>query len=167
MKRVIGAALLAGVLLMASAGPATADGPIIEPGPSTTLQFRAGDVCEFAVGIETILNQSLQKVFLAASGEPERIILTGRVILRLSNLEAGTSIDVNASGPALVIPHDDGSISLVGHGRGIQWFTPANEEGPSLLLILGRATLDISPTGDVSNFTAVGTTRDLCAALAA
>jgi len=158
--------LLAAAVTLASAGVATADGPIIEPGPSTTVQFAAGEVCEFPVGVDTIVNRSLQKVFLAPSGEPERIILTGRVILRLTNLEAGTSIDVNASGPALLIPHEDGSISLVGHGRGVQWFTPANEEGPALLVILGRATLDISPTGEISNFTAVGTTGDLCAVLA-
>ena len=166
MNGVIRAVMLAGALLIVSAHPALADGPIIEPGPSTTLQFRAGEVCEFPVSVETIVNQSLQKVFLDASGEPERIILTGQVILRLTNLETGASIDVNASGPALIIPHDDGSISLVGHGRGVQWFTPANEEGPALLLILGRATLDISATGEISNFTAVGTTQDLCAALA-
>jgi hypothetical protein len=83
----------------------------------------------------------------------------------LTNLDTGTTITVNVSGPAKITEGADGSFTLVGTGLWGWGNNPETGE-PGQFLTAGRFVVSIDAAGNES-FQIVGTITDLCPQLAA
>jgi hypothetical protein len=82
----------------------------------------------------------------------------------LTNLDTGTTITVNVSGPGQLTDRTDTSFTLVGTGHWLMGSHPqTNELG--LVLTAGRFVLSVDPLGNES-LQIVGTVTDLCSQLA-
>lgn len=46
-----------------------------------------------------------------------RLVITGKLTEQVTNLQTGESQSFKASGPLRIIPHDDGSATVMTHGR--------------------------------------------------
>ena len=119
MRRVGTVAILSSLMLIASAAPAAAAGPTREflPAPEF-IEFAAGDLCDFPVRIDVLVNKEYGTTFFDAAGQPTRTLVSGRLILRLVNLDTSKSIVVNASGPGLVVYEGD-NIRVTLRGRSL------------------------------------------------
>lgn len=165
MGRKLAAAFVASACVAgAGAGATGAAGPIREPGQPTSGVAPAGAVCSFALDVETIENGVTVKTYLDPDGNITRIKSEGRLVIRLTNLDSGASIDVNASGPGTLTINLDGSLDAVGGGLGLLLLTPGDAGGPGAFLSSGRIHLVIGPTG-ITTFESTGLVRDLCAEL--
>ncbi len=92
--------------------------PIFAPGGAVGTTQPAGAVCPFPLQVDILTDRSTSKTFLDANGNPDHAIITGYVVARFTNTATGESITRNTSGPALVVFHDDGSVSISGRGPG-------------------------------------------------
>jgi hypothetical protein len=113
--------------------------------------------CAFPVSVEIVKNQEY-----ALTRSDGTTIVTGRFVVRLTNLVSGVSKTVNASGPAKFVSTAD-SFTIYGKGRGLIFLT-AEELGTSnsvLLLVTGPAVIRFTSIG-VSFTHTGGTTTDLC-----
>jgi hypothetical protein len=158
------AAALTTVAVLAGAFASTA---------SADETFPAGKVCPFPVQLETVVdNENAPVVFPEANGDV-RVIVTGRYVARLTNLENGNSLVVNASGPAFLTIHPDGSFDGVFAGRSLIDLFPSDiPAGPVLLVNSGRLIIETVLGGEhigglQTNLQAqVGHLEDLCTVLA-
>lgn len=166
MKRLslVGALLVALTVPFVS-GVAAAGKPVFAPGGAASVTAAAGEICPFPLEIEILIDRSVSKTFFDENGDPSYIIITGHVVAQFTNTATGESIVRNASGPARIVLHDDGSVTVTGRGPGWLALFSTDEGGPSLTYFLGLTTFDISATGRFSNVSSVGTTTDLCAIL--
>jgi hypothetical protein len=71
------------------------------------IDFAAGDLCDFPVRIEILVNKEYGLTFFDEAGQPVRTIATGRLITRLVNLDTSKAVVINASGPALIVYEGD------------------------------------------------------------
>ena len=119
MRRVGTVAILSSLMLIASAAPVAAAGPTREflPAPEF-IEFAAGELCAFPVRIDVLVNKEYGTTFFDAAGQPTRTLVSGRLILRLVNLDTSKSIVVNASGPGLVVYQGD-NIRVTLRGRSL------------------------------------------------
>ena len=164
LLRAFSAALL-GVLLsaqVAAAKPPSREAFIQEP-----VTFAAGEVCSFSVRLENVRGGQTLTAF--ANGT---VRITGSVWTRVTNVDRGKSVTVNASGPATITPNSDGTVTLKASGQFLLFFFPgelgAGRDGAVLLttgLVVERLTADFS---EIISFTHTGgTTEDLCQTLLA
>jgi hypothetical protein len=170
MKRLGLVAIVGAIAMFAVSGalPAAAGKPAKFPAsPPITGSFNAGDVCAFQVDTAPVTSSQTVKVWSDSSGNATRIEFTGHVVIALTNHDTGKRLEFNASGPGTVYPHPDGSASAVARGPSTFALFPGDDRGPALLYIKGRATFDISPTGQISNLKVSGHVEDVCAMLAA
>lgn len=158
--RVLWVAGLATTLLLGAAAPAVMAGkpsrePLIYP---PTIDIAAGDSCDFAVRIDVLVNGEWNTTFTGPKGV--RTHTSGRLIVRVNNVETGANVTLNISGPGLYVPHDDGTATSYFYGSGLTWF-------PGTLAVFnGPATLELAPDGSTISFGGVhGPLRDLCVEL--
>src|SRR4051812_5220297 len=102
---------LAALVLTASAG---ATAPIPIP-PNPDASYAAGQICPFPVSVHATENGSL--LHQLRNGQ---LLITGKLSQQVTNLSTGLSRTYRVNGPLRVIFHDDGSFTLVSHGR-ILW----------------------------------------------
>jgi hypothetical protein len=109
--------VIAGSLLLAlPAAPVAANAPIIEPLPGEDFVIPAGAMCEFPVSVEFLVNRQKGITFLDDEGNFVRQIQSGALFFRLTNLDDDVSIVLNVSGPGIVTPNPDGSVTVEAHG---------------------------------------------------
>jgi hypothetical protein len=120
------------VVALALVGPASADRPIripLTPGGGAT--YAAGEACEFPVTGTEVVNASVVTLFFAKNGDLSRVLVTGRIVVRVTNDVTGKSVTLNVSGPVEITD-----------------ITPESERdtllGPSLLHL---RTGDVAPVG--------------------
>jgi len=159
--------LVVALLALLPAAPALAKGPIIEPAPGEDFVIPAGEMCEFGVSVEFVVNRERTITFLDDEGNFVRQLIVGALSYRLTNLSTGGSLELNIPGPGLVTPNPDGSITLVARGP---WtlFDPFGTH----IFNAGRAVVigTFDPTTGVLHLdivSIVGHSYDICAALAA
>ena len=142
---------------------ALAQKPVKEPVVLEPIEFAAGEVCPFAVRLEAIGNKQQMKTF--PSG---RVMITGRLITRVTNLATNRSMVVNTSGPVTMTELENDRIRIVGRGRNIVFSFERDVTGAALLLTTGRGVsiLDLA-TDTVVSYQHQGRAIDLCARLAA
>jgi hypothetical protein len=156
--RIVVGALLAAVF----AAPAYAAPPTREPvqlPPSFTVE----GICSFTVQVDVLANR--EKVTTFSNGTQ---LITGTVKDRLTNAsDPKQTIVVNSSGPATLVPQDDGSIILTGRGLGLQPFPAgASITGmPEFLQFSGREVLRFNPDGSFNEVRRGHVKLDVCAAL--
>ena len=91
-----------------------------------------------------------------------RLLVNGKLFVRITNLNTGKSMDVNISGPANVTLTSERNM-----GRGLLLLFPEDAGGPGLFLNTGRLDVIRGEDGFITNYTVRGTSVDVCAALAA
>ena len=166
MRRTI--ALLFGlILVLATTSPVLAVKPERFFLPADDLQFAAGEVCDFPVMQEVVVNREYGLLFPVAQDGSQLMLVTGSLVLREINEATGKSIVVNASGPGKLTFNADGSLVASGGGRWTVFLFPTDVGGPSFHLTTGRVTVRIEADGTVSLAIFPNRTTDLCAALAA
>jgi hypothetical protein len=160
MRRGLIAAFFVTLLVLCFAATGSAMGPTREPvfvGAETI-----SGVCSFPVRLTPLVNREIVKVF--PSG---RALVTGRLLVRLTNMRTRASLVVNASGPATFVPRGD-SFVVYARGRALLIFFPG-ELGPgsdgALLLVSGLA-IEIFDPGGLTVLRLPPNRRNLCRALA-
>lgn len=174
--------LLAGRLLLGSlvfavpvlfAGVASAGGPIREftglvPGDNFDLGG-PGDVCEgFTVNILIVENNEYTITFAPDAAGTVRQLVQGRFVVAFTNVESGSSVTRNVSGPGEYLYHSDGSVDFRGSGAWAIFFF-VDQRGPgtpgALFVNYGKIVLHTDPDGIQTVVEQVGTQEDLCATL--
>ena len=151
--------LLAGLLVAIAAAALTA--PVATAAKPTREHVTFSDrtftgQCSFAVFRHVLVNRSVLTTY---SDGTQR--LTGTFKERLTNVDTGKFIDVNASGPVLTIFHLDGSSTEINGGR--QFLRPPGR----LLITTGRVIVERNAAATIVGFTQEGgTTQDVCELLA-
>jgi hypothetical protein len=159
MRHVL-ALLCAGIVALAATGAAFSAGPVREPVVFDPITFDAGEVCPFAVTIETVVNKEILKDF------GDHLIITGRLVALVRNDDTEKSVVLNVSGPAKVV-FDEDSATQYGRGLGLNFFLPG-DLGPegALLWTRGPMIQRFSEEGlEIVRMAPV--VRDVCAMLAA
>ena len=127
--------MLAAALVLVSAQTVLAAKPDREPLElPPTLEFAAGEACDFPVLVEFLANRGKTLTFYDDAGNAIRQIGTGTLKIRVSNLadESVVPLDLNISGPIHTTLHPDGSATLVFGGRGISLFSPEPSCSPQV-----------------------------------
>jgi hypothetical protein len=113
-------------------------------------------VCPFPVAIHADINQEFSK-----EHQNGVTIITGRLVVTITNTETGESVAYNISGP-VHITSQDGLETQVFLGRSLL-FTP----DIGMLVTSGRAVTTFNPdTGEFTLVSRQGHAEDVCARLA-
>ena len=147
--------------------PALADAPIIEPVPAEDFVIAEGEMCEFAVSVEILVNREKSITFLDDEGNFDHQLVTGALRYELTNLSTGGAIVFNIPGPGRFSPNPDGTITLVATGPWVL-FDPFGTH----VFNAGRAVVigTVDPTTGILQLeiqSIVGHSYDICEALAA
>ena len=161
MRRFLLVVALVAASSVVAAPPAAAQKPVKEPLPVHPDEVFT-DLCAFPVLVQEIMNKT--KTITFPDG---RVIYSGALKIRVTNMDTQKSILVNASGAGVERPRNDGGITIKGTGHWF-WIFRAGELGPGtpaqLLHTVGRIVFTITGTGEMS---LVGGKRtDLCQRLA-
>lgn len=147
--------------VLATSAVANASPPIPIP-PNTEATWPAGTVCSYPVHVVATENKSL----LHPLGNGQ-LVITGKLTEQVTNLRSGESESFKASGPLRIIPHDDGSATVITHGRLFLTLSGSGDViGPGLFVLVGRVVTQISPEGNLTSISHVPNMIDVCAALA-
>lgn len=84
-------------LVLALAGPAAAGKPERVAVPQET--FVISGFCDFDVLVEPLASKTFNTTFFDRDGNPTRDHGTGRLVIRMTNIDSGRSIELNISGP--------------------------------------------------------------------
>jgi hypothetical protein len=146
--------LAAALLTVVAANAATAAQPIRSP--LFAEDFSSDQLCSFPVLIEVTANKEFVTEF-----SDGRLLITGKFFVRVTNLDTGESLDLNASGPAMFAPE-----RAFLRGRTLFLLFPTDPDGPGLLLTSGSLQLIAAEDGSLAGFNLTGRSLDVCAALA-
>jgi hypothetical protein len=163
MKRLIHLMSLAVVTLLLMPGVARADQPMREGLPQADFTIQGS--CSFDVDLHIIRNNEFITTF-----SDGRQLITGALVVSLTNVDTGKAITLNISGPVFFTPHEDGSLTVALNGRSLVFFA-AGDLGPGsagvLELTSGPAVIEFDANGSAVSYTkASAATVDLCAVLA-
>jgi hypothetical protein len=151
MRKYLLTIVIATILAFSGAQPAHAEGPIKEPAVLDPVEFPAGLVCEFPVRLEAEANRASIKFF--PNG---RVVITGFLWTRVTNLTTGESISFNTSGPGTFTPNADGSVDLRARGQSLFVFFPGDLGGARLLRTTGLIRETLSADNVVVAFSHTG-----------
>jgi len=158
--------MLASLLAGAMALPALAAKPeraFLEAPPPT--DYAAGELCSYAVRVEFPINNEYGITFAPQNDGSQRMIVTGRLVAMVTNLETGESITLNASGPGTFWFAPDGTLAIDGGGHWLLYLYPTDVGGPGIFYTSGPIHLEAGASG-VTALTMPRHTRDICAMLA-
>jgi hypothetical protein len=163
MRRIFIAFSSALFILAVGASPAAATKPVREPTPDFEFEFAAGEVCSFAIEGTTLVNRGYTTTFFDPNGNPVMQIISGTLIVQVTNLDTGTSVVRNISGPGTITFAPDGGFTLEANGA---WLFVTLPGGPSLAYInKGRIVFEFTPDGQINVLMQQGIQEDLCATL--
>ena len=95
------AIMAAGALVLAIAGPAAAAKP--ERVPVPPQDFVISGFCDFDVLVETLASKTYNTTFFDRDGNVTRDLGTGHLVVRMTNVDTGRSIELNISGPGTFV----------------------------------------------------------------
>ena len=149
----------------AAASPPTREDQLLPP----TIRLRS--VCpDIRVIVADILaNTEVATTWSDANGDPVRTIVTGRLVVRLTNPDSGVSIVRNISGPGETVFHANGSTTLTATGSWFNFYAPGQlgaGSAPTSFLTHGRLVIDTDANGVSTIVSRTGTLEDVCATLA-
>jgi hypothetical protein len=147
------ASIAAAFLTLLAVGAATAAQPQREP--LLFEDFTIEGVCGFPVLFEATANKEYITFF-----EDGRVQVNGKFKVVLTNTLTGTSLGLNASGPALLAPVERY------RGRSIVLLFSFDAGGPGMVLTTGRVDILRAEDGSIVGMETHGSTVDVCAALA-
>lgn len=122
-RAIIGSTLAALTVALALPSLAAAAKPLKDDVHMTPhFVLPAGAACEFDMSVDVQANGEKYKLWLDRHGDLERGLLTGRLVLELTNLETDASVVLNVSGPGHDRFNADGTIDTAYTGRGLPFF---------------------------------------------
>ena len=149
-------AAAAALLLTPTAG---ASAPVpIPPNPDVT--WPAGTVCAFPVRVVATANKSL--LHTLRNGQ---LLITGTLVQQVTNESTGASKTFRVNGPLRVIFHDDGTFTLISHGRILWTFFTQDAGGPGLFVFTGHVVVEDNADGFATSVSHVPKVEDVCAEL--
>ena len=151
---------VAAAAVLATGTRANASAPIPIP-PNPEMTWPAGTLCSYPVHVVATENKSL--LHQLSNGQ---LIITGKLTERVTNLRTGESQSFKASGPLRIIPHPDGSATVISHGRLLTLSGGGDVIGPGLFILVGGVVTQISPEGNLTSIGHVPNMIDVCALLA-
>jgi hypothetical protein len=166
MKRFLGAIAFASLLVLVPTTAVQARQPVRQPAPDLEFSVDAGDFCPFAVTAETLVNREKQLIFLDEADNPVKIIITGTLIVRITNDDSEASVVRNISGPAVLSFHEDGSLTVKLTGSSLLGLFPTDAGGPTLKATHGLVVLQVGTAGTVTDTSIRGHVEDMCQTLA-
>jgi len=135
---------------------ASAEKPIKAPAPAPDMF--TGQFCDdFMVQLNVLVTENFAITF--GNG---REFIGGRLIIEAVNLDTGTSVTVNVSGPVFI---GSGGDPFILRGDSIL-FAEAGDFGPGTPATLVVTSGTVTFRADVPGYTLQGRSRDLCAELA-
>ena len=112
------------------------------------VTYPAGELCDFDLLFDDILNTSHSLSFPVADDGTQRVLFGGRIMLRLTNLDTGTSRVYNASGPGTFTFGD--TLVVKGHGAWLLTFFDGDAGGPGAWYTRGHIRVEVDlETGQV------------------
>ena len=167
MRRVLGSLCLSIVVMAATTVSALAARPerAFAEAPPTT-DYEAGEICAFPVRIETPVNKGYSLTFEVAADGTQRMIVTGRLGTKVTNLDTNEWLTANVSGPGVFTFAADGTTSIKGGGPWLLYLTPTDVGGPGMWLTFGRLQVEVGETS-VTAIVLPRNSRDVCEMLAA
>ena len=108
------ATMLAAALVLAVAGPAAAAKPERVAVPQE--DFVISGFCDFDVLVEPLASQTFNTMFFDRDGNPTRDHGTGRLVVRMTNIDSGRSIELNISDPGTFVDGPAG-LTVDTHGN--------------------------------------------------
>ncbi len=159
--------LTALAVLVLGSSPADAAGrPTREPLSYQPNAFPAGLACDFEVATEDVINEEVATTFPPQANGDVMTLVSGRLVSRVTHVDTGESIELNASGPGQIVTHPDGSVTATVEGPSFLILLPGDvPSGPSFVVNYGRFVVDIAPDGQFIGLTQRGNQFDVCAAL--
>lgn len=155
--------LLVLALALGGAFPSTAlaEPPVKEPVVNEPQEFAAGEVCPFPVLFEST-GGNVSITFFASG----RFHVTGRELIRVTNLDTLESIELDTTGAIAFRPLADGNLAITARGRNLIYFLPQDVGGAGLFLVTGRIAEVLDSTTDtITAEESHGRRLDVCAAL--
>jgi hypothetical protein len=160
--------VFASLLVLLVAAPVSAATPTKEAQGPVLNEFAAGDVCDFAVRVESLETNAKAITFDRRDGAL-KVNLSGSLVEQMTNLDTGKSIVRQSSGPAKVFQNDAGHIVLKYGGASVLPFFDGDVIGRGLLYFKGGG--GETEIGDDGFFFVrvdfPSHVEDLCAALSA
>ena len=168
MKRLVVIAPVLCALLLMVAPSASAQGkPTRIPQGPFDVSFSAGQVCSFALEAKSVVQQEVETLWSNPDGTPNHAEVNGKLVVQFTNLDTGSNVTLNESGPGSIVFNPDGSLTFHDTGpTGLSLFPTDQPPGPATILNYGRTVLTVSPTGMVTILSMTGNTLDVCAMIA-
>jgi len=124
------------LLVLMAAGPVSATPPTKEPEPPVSDEFAAGDVCDFAIRVESLESKAKTILFDRRDGAL-KVNLSGSLVEQITNLDTGASVIRQSSGPAKVSLNDAGHVVFKYGGASVLPFFDGDVTGRGLLYFKG------------------------------
>ena len=99
--------------------------------------YPAGELCDFDLLFEDVLNTSHSLTFPAADDGTQRVLFGGRIVLHLTNLDTGVSRFYNASGPGTFTFGE--TLVVKGQGPWLLYFFEGDADGPGVWYVRGTS----------------------------
>jgi hypothetical protein len=156
-------AFLLGATSLAAGAPPTRQ-PNVIPTPFVITDTQGNNPCSFPVQVNVTTNKEVVTTF-AQKGSATSVHISGALMVQLTNMTTGASIDRNISGPTHLTYNADGSITQIALGQQLWVFDPGvAPDLPRLVVISGRTVSLFNPGFALLSRT--GAYEDICAALA-
>jgi hypothetical protein len=149
------ATIAAVALVLALAGPAAAAKPERVAVPQET--FVISGFCDFDVLVEPLASKTYNTTFFDRDGNPTRDLGTGRLVVRMTNVDTGRSIELNISGPGTFVDGPAG-LTVDTHGN---WMLFIDGQ---LFTLSGHGQFFVDATSETIVFSR-GHITDLCSIL--
>lgn len=159
---------LAGILALLAASSALAAPPTHERIVSPPAEYAAGELCSFAILLETVSENSKQTTFALGPNGSQRIVTRGVATTVITNLDTGETLTRKGGYRISVMIAADGSAEVDGTGALIAFYFvgDVSDLGPGLHSVNGHARESYAPDGTFLGATFKGTSVNLCEALA-
>lgn len=169
MRRISALILAVAAVLMAGAAPALAAPPLHEALDLQPLEFAAGDMCAFAIRIETTGGNIRQTTFAPTKDGSVRLVQRGLATSKVTNLDSGESRTFGGGSRVTITFRADGSVDAWGSGILFAFYFAGDvgDLGPGMHFVTGRVTERYGPDGSLTDATFSGRSENLCEVLAA
>jgi hypothetical protein len=154
--------------MLGTASSALAAPPVHEVTTSPPIEFAAGEMCSFAIVLNTTAEHSKTTTFSPAPDGSQRIVTRGVATNVATNLDTGDTWTRTAGYRISVVIGADGSIEADGTGGlyGLYFDGDPSELGPGIHSVSGHIHESYGSDGSFLGATFDGTSLNLCEALA-
>jgi hypothetical protein len=164
-RRLVTALAIAAAISLPIAGTAAAGGPIRFPADNQPADFAAGELCAFPVHVGVVVDRETISLWLDADGNPSHLLITGALVLSVTNTDTDASVELNVPGPVRIDMNPDGSSLWTFYGPSLIGGLPAPLPGGGLYMNRGAVVMWDTAANEVAILSQHGHQTDLCGPL--